>query len=285
MLLTMTGVAMIAFAANSLLARVALSDTAIDAASYTAIRLVSGAMALAMLLAAQRRTKATTGLRGNWPSAFALFFYAVAFSFAYLRLGAATGALILFSAVQGTMIAHGLLHRDQPTPAELFGLAIAFCAFVYLLLPGLHAPDAFGSLLMIVAGIAWGAYSLRGRGVTEPLAETAGNFARTAPICLFLLPFSFVQGHVTAKGILLAVASGVVASGLGYAIWYRALPHLSTTQAAVVQLTVPVIAAFGAAVFLSEVITLRLALASLFILGGVGLAILSRRRSGFKSRP
>lgn len=276
-LLTMTGTAMVAFAANSLLARLALGDSAIDPASYTAIRLVSGAVALGSILAIQRGGKPGSGLPGNWPSALALFIYAIAFSLAYLRLGAAIGALVLFAAVQTTMIAYGLLSRDWPTPTELAGLTIAFCAFIYLLLPGLHAPDPLGSLLMIAAGVAWGVYSVRGRGATEPLAETAGNFIRCVPVCLPLLLFSVTRGQFTAMGILLALTSGIAASGLGYTIWYRALPSLSTTQAAIVQLTVPVIAAFGAAIFLSEVITLRLILASVFILGGVALAILSRK--------
>jgi drug/metabolite transporter (DMT)-like permease len=277
----LTAVAMIAFAANSLLARAALGADAIDAAGYTAVRLASGALALASLLMLSRGTRATrNSLPGTWSSALALFVYAIAFSLAYLRLGAAAGALILFASVQGTMILWGIVRRDRPNVPELCGLTTAFAAFVYLLLPGLGAPDPIGSILMIVSGIAWGIYSLRGRGARNPLDETAGNFIRSVPMCLPLLLLPTFAEPLTAAGIGLAVVSGVVASGLGYAIWYRSLPGLSTTQAAVVQLTVPVIAAFGAVLFLAETPTLRLALCSACILGGVALAILARRPAG-----
>jgi drug/metabolite transporter (DMT)-like permease len=273
----LTFLAMIAFAANSLLARSALAAGAIDAVDFTVIRLISGALALAVLLVWQSGAEASRRRPGSWPSALALFVYALAFSLAYLRLGAATGALILFASVQGTMIAWAVTRRDHPTPVEVVGLTIAFCAFVWLLLPGLNTPDLLGSVLMICAGAAWGVYSVRGRGGRNPLAETAGNFARSAVICLplaLLIPFI---GHATFEGVVLAVISGIVTSGMGYAIWYRALPRLSTTQAATVQLTVPIIAAIGAVAFLSEALTLRLVIATVCIIGGVAFAILARR--------
>ena len=277
--LLLTFAAMTAFAGNSLLARAALAGGGIDAASFTAIRLIAGALALAALLLLQRGRAGLRDLPGNWPSAAALFAYAIAFSFAYLRLGAATGALILFTSVQGAMIFWGLVRRDRPTIIEMIGLAIAFAAFVWLLLPGLSAPDPLGSLLMIAAGIAWGVYSLRGRTARNPLDETSGNFIRSAVFCLPLVMLGLYGGHADAMGTLLAITSGVVTSGLGYAIWYRAQPRLSTTQAATVQLTVPIIAALGAVLFLSELLTLRLIIASICIIGGVALALLSRRRA------
>ncbi|HEX3350741.1 MAG TPA: DMT family transporter, partial [Acetobacteraceae bacterium] len=273
----LTFVAMAAFAANSLLARAALGDGAIDAASFTAIRLVSGAVALVLLTLLQSGTASWRGKHGNWPCAFALFAYAFAFSLAYLRLGAATGALILFTSVQGTMIAWSIGRGEHPTGPEITGLAIAFAAFVYLLLPGLNTPDLAGSLLMMTAGIAWGVYSIRGRGARNPLGETAGNFLRTVAFCIPLALLIVARGHTTTAAIALAVLSGSLTSGVGYAIWYRALPHLSGSQAATVQLTVPILAALGAVMFLSEPLTLRLAVASVCILGGVALAIASRR--------
>lgn len=274
--LLLTGIAMIAFAANSLLARIALAGAVIDAGSFTEVRLVSGAIALAALLVGQGGRRAVRDRPGTWPSALALLAYALAFSLAYLRLGAATGALILFAAVQGTMVGWAVARRDRPTAPELAGLTIAFGAFVYLLLPGLGTPDLLGSLLMVGSGVAWGVYSLRGRGASDPIAETAGNFVRAALLSLPLVLLPGLGGHASTAGLGLAILSGVVTSGLGYVVWYRALPRLSTTQAAAVQLTVPLIAAGGAIAVLSEALTMRLALAGLLILGGVAVAILAR---------
>ena len=262
---------MLAFAANSLLARAALGEGAIDAASYSAIRLGSGAVALTLLLLAQRGRPRPSF--GDWPSASALFVYAVGFSLAYLRLGAATGALILFAAVQATMVSWSYARGDRPGRREILGLAIALAAFVYLLLPGLAAPDPVGSLLMMSAGIAWGVYSLRGRAARDPLAATAGNFCRTVPMCLTLAALPMAGTHATPRGIGLALLSGIVASGLGYAVWYRALPGLRPAQAATVQLTVPAIAALGAVAALGETLTARLMIAGACILGGVAVAI------------
>jgi drug/metabolite transporter (DMT)-like permease len=272
--LLLTAVAMIAFAANSLLARAALGHGAIDAVGFTSIRLVTGAIALGLLVASRGGPRTRPG---SWPSALALLAYALAFSLAYLRLGAATGALILFAAVQGSMLLIGIARGDHPTLREWLGLGIAFAAFVYLLLPGLDRPDPVGSLLMVISGGSWGIYTLRGRGKSNPLAETAGNFVRAALPCLPLLAWAAWRGHATAEGLLLATVSGVVTSGLGYAVWYRALPRLKTTQAATVQLTVPLIATAGGLLLLGEALPLRLALSGVALLGGVALAILSRR--------
>ena len=269
--------AMIAFAANSLLARLALGQGAIDAATYTSIRLVSGALALALIVAALKGRRALQAIPGNWPSAFALFAYAVGFSYAYLDLGAATGALILFASVQATMISWSIGRGDRPAAVQVIGFAIAFAAFVYLLLPGLRVPNPFGTALMILSGVAWGVYSLRGRGLEDPLSETAGNFIRSVPFCLLLLPFAWNGMTITTGGSGLALVSGVVASGLGYAVWYHAVPRLGATRAALVQLTVPVIAAAGAIVLLAEPLTLRFVVSSLCVLGGVGLGIAAGR--------
>lgn len=275
--LSLTTVAMIAFAANSILARLALGAAEAGAADYTALRMVSGAAVLAVLIAMRGGGAALRPLPGSWRSAAALFGYAILFSFAYLELGAAMGALILFAAVQATMVGWGFIGGNRPLPLELAGLAVAFGAFLYLLLPGADAPDLSGSLLMVASGISWGLYSLRGRSARDPLRETAGNFVRTVPMCLPLLPLAAFGQGMTWEGAAYAVASGALASGLGYAVWYRALPSLSATQAGVVQLTVPVIAAAGAVLFLAEEPSPRLWLAGGLILGGVGLAIAARR--------
>jgi drug/metabolite transporter (DMT)-like permease len=271
-LLLVTALAMFAFAGNSLLCRVALSETAIDAASFTSIRLLAGALTLALLV---RVARPGGPVGGNWPSAFALFAYAAAFSFAYIRLTAATGALILFGAVQCTMIGYGLLQGERMNGAQTCGVLVAVAGLVGLLLPGLSAPPPAGAALMLAAGVAWGVYSLRGRGAGDATRETAGNFARAVPFTLLVSALWFANAGWDGPGVALAVASGAFASGVGYALWYSALPSLSATSAATVQLSVPALAAAGAAAFLGEPITLRLGLASLAILGGVALFILS----------
>ncbi len=270
----LTLAALIAFAANSLLARAALGGHGIDAASFTAIRLASGAAVMVVLFRVQGGSVAL--LPGSWATAASLLVYALAFSFAYLRLGAAVGALILFGAVQTSMLLWGVLRRDRPTPAELVGLAIAFSALVYLLLPGLDTPDLWGSVLMISAGVAWGVYSIRGRVAGDPIGQTAGNFVRAAGVAVPLALLLAASSEVTTQGVVLALVSGTITSALGYVLWYRALPRLSTTQAATVQLTVPIIAAVGAVLFLSEALTWRLVAASLCLLGGVALAVCAR---------
>jgi len=268
---------MLAFAGNSLLARGALAARAIDPVSFAAIRIAAGAAILTAVLAWRQGSGVLRRPPGSWGSAIALFAYALSFALAYLRLGAAIGTLILFAAVQGTMIVGGMMGRDHPRAIELAGLGVAFGALAYLLLPGLGAPDFLGGLLMATSGIAWGVYSLRGRRGGDPLGETSGNFLRAAAICFPLGLLQLVSGHASLPGAGLAIFSGAITSGLGYVAWYRALPGLSATQAATVQLTVPIIAAAGAMLFLSETLTARLAIASVCILGGVGLAMLAPR--------
>ena len=276
----LTSLAMLAFAGNSLLCRLALKHTSIDAASFTAIRLVSGAVML--LLIVKLRHKTAVG-RGNWLSAFALFAYAAGFSFAYVSLPAATGALLLFGAVQATMISHGLWAGERLRSLQLLGLLLAFGGMVGLLLPGLAAPPLLGSVLMLGAGVAWGVYSLRGKGAGDPTGVTAGNFLRAASMAvvlsLVLLSQPEMRASMDTSGFYYALASGALTSGIGYAIWYTVLPALKATQAATVQLSVPVIAALGGIVFLGESLTLRLILASIAILGGIALVILERRQA------
>jgi drug/metabolite transporter (DMT)-like permease len=273
---TLTLVAMLAFAANSVLCRLALQETAIDAASFTIIRLLAGALMLAGLLAA-RGGKATRMRAGNWRSAVALFAYAAGFSFAYVSLTTGTGALLLFAAVQATMIGAGLARGERLAPRQSAGLALALGGLVYLLLPGLAAPPLAGALLMIAAGMAWGFYSLLGRGTPDALAATAGNFLRTVPMAIALGVVALDTPHVDTSGALYAVLSGALASGAGYAVWYAALRGLKATSAATVQLSVPLIAALGGALLLGEALTLRLALSSLAILGGVAVVLAGRR--------
>ncbi len=270
----LTTMALIAFAANSIFCRFALGDQTIDAASFTTVRLLSGALTLACIVLHTRRGSPLQS--GNWISASMLFLYAVTFSFAYISLSAGTGALILFGAVQITMILSGLIAGERPRLLEWLGLLAALGGLVYLVLPGLSAPSPLGSALMALAGIAWGVYSLRGRGIDDPVANTTGNFVRAAPLALIVSLIALSNYSLSPKGALLAVLSGALASGLGYVIWYAALRDLTATRAATVQLAVPVIAAIGGIFFLAEAVTLRLTFASIAILGGVGLAI-SRR--------
>ena len=264
---------MVAFAANSLLCRAALRQTEIDAATFTLIRLVSGALTLCLLVRGRRAI-----VNGNWLSALALFVYAGAFSLAYLTLTAGTGALLLFGAVQATMIMAGLWAGERLRLWQGLGLALALGGLVILLLPGLAAPPLGGAMLMLSAGVAWGIYSLRGRGVKDPTGATAGNFLRAAPLGLLLYLLS--QGGLPYDaGALYAVASGALASGLGYAVWYTALRDLSATRAATVQLSVPVIAGVGGIVLLGEPLTWRLLLASATILGGIALVVYGKQRA------
>ncbi|UZK03835.1 DMT family transporter [Venatoribacter cucullus] len=272
-IIVLTTLAMLAFAGNSLLCRLALQDTAIDAASFTSIRLVSGAMVLCLIVAVRRNLPAG---KGNWPSALALFAYAAGFSFAYISLPAATGALLLFGAVQATMIGFGLYAGERLQSAQWLGLVLALAGLVGLLLPGLSAPPLAGSLLMLGAGVAWGIYSLRGKGAGDPTRVTSGNFLRSVPLALVMSLLLPDQAVFDSAGFWYAVASGALASGMGYAIWYRVLPALKATNAATLQLSVPVIAAVGGVLLLGEPITPRLLLASVAILGGIALVILGK---------
>lgn len=276
-IVVLTTLAMLAFAGNSLLCRAALKHTGIDAASFTALRLASGALMLWLLTRARPGT--ATG-QGNWVSALALVIYAAGFSFAYLSLPAATGALLLFGAVQATMISRGLWLGERLRGLQLPGFALALAGLVGLLLPGLSAPPLGGSVLMLGAGVAWGVYSLRGKSGGDPTRVTAGNFMRATPIAVVLSLVTDATASLDGRGVGYALLSGALASGIGYAIWYSVLPRLKATSAATVQLSVPVIAALGGVIFLGEALTWRLVLASSAILGGIALVIVEKQSSG-----
>jgi drug/metabolite transporter (DMT)-like permease len=272
--LLLTSVAMLAFAANSLLCRLALQQASIDPASFGSVRLVSGALVLAAIV--RLRSGPQAAARTDWLAAAMLWTYVACFSFAYLTLAAGTGALILFGAVQLTMFGVGLHAGERFTPAAWAGLALALGGLVYLLSPGIAAPAPQGAALMAVAGIAWGVYSLRGRGAGDPVAATAGNFLRAAPLALGLSLLFASTFKVSATGLALAIASGALTSGLGYVVWYAALPGLTALRAATVQLSVPPLTAAAGVLLLSEALSMRLVLASAAILGGIALVLFSR---------
>lgn len=265
--------ALLGFAANSLLCRRALGNTPIDPATFTAVRLVSGAATLTIICAIFRES-APRG--GSWISAVALFVYAAAFSAAYVRIGAGVGAILLFGAVQATMLSWGIYQGERLRPAQWVGFILAIGGLVFLNLKGNHAPDAIGATLMIGAGVAWGVYSLRGRGSGDPLRTTADNFLRSVALTAIMLPLSWRSLHWSLSGAWLAIASGAIASGVGYSLWYAALPRLGASRAAAVQLAVPVLTASAAVLLLGEHATIRLIIAGSTILLGVGLAVFGR---------
>ena len=273
-----TAAALVAFAGNSVLTRIALGGASIDAATFSTVRLAGGA---GMLLATTALMR-PGGLRlsGSWISAVILFLYAIPFSFAYTSLTAGTGALILFGFVQVTMMVAALAAGERPNGLQWIGLALALGGLIYLVSPGLKAPPLTGSLLMAMAGVMWGVYSLRGRGTRDPLQLNMSNFVRALPLAIVVSVLTRSQIAVSTKGILIALAAGAMTSGLGYVLWYTALRNLTATRAAVVQLLVPILAAVGGVVFLSEVISLRLVLSAIVVLGGIALALTAGRRIG-----
>lgn len=275
--LLLTALAMLAFAGNSLLCRLALRETAIDAASFTAVRLLAGAYTLWLLLQLRQNRQAPAG---SWAGAVALFTYAAAFSFAYLQLDTGVGALLLFGAVQLSMLLWGLLRGERLGLCASLGTALATAGLLALLLPGASAPPLLAALLMLLAGVAWGAYSLLGRGQGNPLAVTAGNFLRATPLALLLALAVLPQLNWDGPGLFYALLSGALTSGVGYAIWYSALPGLHASQAATVQLSVPILAALGGSLLLSEALTLRLLLSAVAVLGGIALVLSARQRAG-----
>ncbi len=273
----LTAFALTAFAFNSILCRLALGAGAIDAASFTTFRLLSGAGALIVIVAVPGMTRGgSRGIQGNWLSAGFLVVYAVCFSFAYNGLTTATGALILFGAVQLTMFAVSISRGEKPGVLEWAGLAVAFGGLLYLVFPGLESPPLISSALMAAAGAAWGFYTLRGKGSDRPLQETTGNFIRSVPFSLAVTIIFLSSAGVSWFGAFLAVISGAVASGVGYSIWYAALRLHSSARAAVLQLSVPLIAAVGGVLIVSEPLSARLPLASILILGGILLTIVVR---------
>ena len=270
-----TSLAMIAFAANSVLCRLALGGGHIDAASFASVRVISGALALAAIVV--YRSAGPVPRDADWRAVLALFVYMIFFSFAYLSLGAGTGALVLFGAVQLTMFGVALRSGEAFSATSWAGLSLAIAGLVYLVLPGITAPDPAGALLMVVAGIAWGVYSLLGRHTADPTRATAWNFLLSVPLVVLMSLIFMGQFHATPFGLAVAVASGVVASGIGYVLWYAALRGLAATSAATVQLSVPVIAAIGGVILLSEGVTSRLLIASAATLGGVAIVLMQRR--------
>lgn len=278
-LVALCALALIGFAANSILTRMALRPRLVDAATFTAVRLASGAAVL--LVVSRLRTAAQVPSTGSWSSALLLVAYAVPFTWAYLRLDAGVGALVVFGSVQATMIGAGVVGGERPRPLEWLGVAVAVGGLAILTLPGASRPDLLGMVLMIVAGAAWGLYSLRGRAVRDPLGATAGNFLRATPLLLPVLAVAAWAGgpatfHAEPRGVALALASGGLASGLGYAIWYAAVPHLTALRAALLQLIVPILAAAAAVVLLGERLTPRLVVAGACVLGGIVVALRSR---------
>ena len=272
---------MIAFASNSLLCRAALKQTSIDAASFTFVRVFSGAVVLWLVVNLRRmiRTTQNVGVGGNWISALALLLYAAGFSFAYVAVAAGTGALLLFVAVQATMILWGLHKGERLRAIQILGLIVAMTGLVVLLFPGLSTPPLFGSILMLGAGVAWGVYSLRGKREKNPIAATTGNFVRAVPFAAAVSIIFLRWLDLDLAGVIYAIISGAVTSGLGYVIWYSVLPRLKAASAATVQLSVPVLAAAGGILLLGEPLTLRYLLASVAVLGGITLVVLEKNRA------
>jgi len=270
-----TTFALVAFAANSVLCRLALGENAIDATSFTIIRLFSGIVILLIIINLSKKSQQPRS-KGSWLAASMLFVYAIAFSLGYISLDTGTGALILFGAVQLTIIIASVITGNRLHLSEWLGLLIAFIGFVYLIMPSLTTPSLMGFILMSLSGIAWGFYTLLGRASKHPLMDTTYNFLRTTPFLLVLIVFAIDNANLTSTGVFLAVISGAIASGIGYFVWYIALGGLSATQAAVVQLFVPIIAAIGGVIFTSEIITLRLIESSALVLGGILTVILGR---------
>jgi drug/metabolite transporter (DMT)-like permease len=273
-----TALALVAFAGNSLLCRMALGPAAIDAASFSTIRMVAGACCLGLLTAVTRRGNIWT--QGSWLSAVILFVYAIPFSYAYGLLTAGTGALILFGTVQVTMIGGALVEGERPRARQWVGLLVAIAGLVYLLFPGIASPSPAGAALMAVAGVAWALYSIQGRGVGDPVAQNGGNFIRTLPMLLIVSVLAMRLRHVETSGAILAILSGAVTTGLGYAVWYSALRELTATRAALVQLLVPVITVTGGVLFLREPISPRVVLSAAIVIGGIALALSANERGG-----
>jgi drug/metabolite transporter (DMT)-like permease len=269
----LTALAMVAFASNSLLTRLALSGRQIDAATFTLVRMAAGALTLALLVRL-RSTAGTPKRRGGVKGPLALFGYMAPFSFAYVRIGAALGALVLFGTVQITMLIWGFLRGERSGAGTWFGLALAVGGLAWLTLPAASSPDAVGIVLMIAAGIAWGVYSMAGKAAGEPLAANAHSFLWGVPPALLLSAITFRGAAASVPGVGWAIASGAITSALGYAVWYRALRGLTATRAAVVQLTVPVIAALGAVAILGERPHVRVVVAGATILCGVAFALI-----------
>ena len=272
----LTATALVAFASNSLLCRMALGTEAIDAASFSTIRLIAGAVSLGLIVASTRR--ASYRAQGSWTSAAILFLYAVPFSYAYGLLTAGTGALILFGTVQVSMLLTALVEGERPPLRQWLGLVLAIAGLVYLLLPGLAAPSPLGAILMATSGVGWAIYTIRARDAVDPLAQNAGNFARSIPMTVVVSLAALRFRHLETSGVVMAAVSGAVTSGLGYVVWYAALRGLTATRAALVQLVVPVITVVGGVVVLREPLSVRLVLSAAITIGGIALALTGKDR-------
>jgi len=272
-----TSMAMVAFAANSVLCRLALHDGAIDAATFSILRFLSGAVML--LFVTLRVHGRVLPVGGSWTAAAILAVYALPFAYSYTQLSAGTGALILFGCVQVTMLVAAVGSGERPHAMQWAGLALALGGLVNLVFPGLTAPSPTAAILMTIAGVCWGLYTLQGRFTSNPLVQTTGNFVRVVPLIGAASLAVFPRGHVEPKGVVFAVASGALASGLGYVVWYAALRSLSAVRAAVVQLAVPLLAAGGGVLLLAETVTVRLVLSTVLVLGGIAMAIVGGRPS------
>ncbi len=286
----LAALAMVAFAANSVLNRLALDGDAIDAGTFSLVRLLSGAVVLAMIvLARSRQTQQLRQLEGSWLSAGLLLAYAATFSYSYLSLGAATGALLMFTVVQAVMFTAAIRSAERPGLTGWSGLALALAGLVLLLAPGAKAPDAVGAVLMVCAGVAWAGYTLRGRALGDPIAVNAGNFVRSAPmaVALYCGLIAVHHGalHANLRGMALAVLSGAVASGVGYAVWYTVLPFLTRVQSGIVQLAPPPIAAIAGLLILSESITVRVLAATVLVFSGVMIGLRGGARNGEEVSP
>ncbi len=273
----LTAITLIAFAANSVLCRIALRGELIDPISFTTIRLVAAALVLPVISWLSKEPDMAIG-RKSWRSGLALFAYAITFSLAYISLSAGTGALLLFGAVQLTMLGAAIRNGERLNLGQCTGLAIAVAGLLYLLLPGASTPNPLGASLMILAGIAWGIYSIFGKGVSAPIAMTTRNFLWAAPMGLAISCLTLSRASFEARGVMLATVSGVFTSGMGYVVWYKVLPKLTTAQAAMLQLLVPPLATFGGIVFIAEQLTTRIVVSSSLILGGVGYAVLKKAK-------
>ncbi|MGF1876375.1 DMT family transporter [Photobacterium frigidiphilum] len=277
----LTAIAMIAFAGNSLLSRAAFLGTTIDPASFTSLRLLSGFVMLWLISFVNHQPYKG---EGSWISAFVLFMYAAGFSFAYVSLSTGMGALLLFGAVQATMIGHGIYKGERLSKQQGAGLTLALAGLIGLLLPGLSSPPLFGAILMMGAGVAWGIYSLRGRGLGNPTLVTTGNFLRSIPIAVVMSILAFTNVDIDLSGFCYAIASGALTSGVGYALWYSVLPLLKATNAATIQLSVPVLAAIAGILFLGEALSFRFMFASIAILGGIALVLIKKSSSTRKNK-
>lgn len=269
-----TALALVAFAANSVLCRLALQQAAVDPVTFSSIRFASGAAMLVAITGGRRSLRPSAG---SWTSALILALYAIPFALAYVRLSTGTGALIMFGTVQVTMLIGASRIGERIRGAQALGIGLAVIGLIYLVWPGLSAPSPIGAVLMAAAGIGWGLYSLRGRGAADPLLQNTSNFVRSVPLILIASVVSISQFHITRAGAVLAVASGALASGLGYVAWFAALRGLTAVRAAVLQLAVPILAAAGGVMFLAEPIPVRLVVATILVLGGIALAV-SRAR-------